>query len=253
MIVINYINITNVNNNNYQLFRNAVSEERRMKADRFRFIDDAKRSIFSELLLQYILYQVAGQLVEMDIVYNEFGKPFLNHMNGFSYNLSHSGKWVVIAFGTSEVGVDIEKILIGKEDIADVYFTEQEKRIINAVAGKERTKRFTQIWTLKESYIKYLGTGLSISLNSFSVDLLHGAVTNRKGEVNKDLRLKCYSFDTEYYLSVCSVEEEVALNEIRLENLVYFVMNVKKKEMTNNDVFIDEFTHKEMGDNEWVK
>lgn len=41
-------------------------------------------------------------MVEMDIGYNEFGKPFMNHMNGFSYNLSHSGKWVAIAYGSSE-------------------------------------------------------------------------------------------------------------------------------------------------------
>ena len=229
MIVIKYINITSINSGNYQLFRNVVSEERRMKADRFRFIDDAKRSIFSEVLLQYILYQAVGQLVKMDIAYNEFGKPFLNHMNDFSYNLSHSGKWVVIAYGSSEVGIDIEKILTGREDIADIYFTEHEKRFINAATGKERNKRFTQIWTLKESYIKYLGTGLSSSLNSFSVDMLHGTVTDQNGKVNKDVRLKCYSFDTEYYLSICSVEEEVAFNEIRLENLVGFVSECKKK------------------------
>lgn len=56
MLVINYNNITDINNDNYQLLRNAVAEERRMRADRFHFIDDAKRSICAELLLQYSLF-----------------------------------------------------------------------------------------------------------------------------------------------------------------------------------------------------
>ena len=39
-----------------------------------------------------------------------------------------------------------------------------------------KTERFSQIWTLKESYIKYLGMGLSKDLNSFSIDALNGCV-----------------------------------------------------------------------------
>ncbi len=223
MLVVNYNKITDINNDNYQLLRNAVSEERRMRADRFHFIDDAKRSICAELLLQYSLFQKCGRLVEMDIGYNEFGKPFMNHINGFSYNLSHSGKWVAIAYGSSEVGIDIEKIQTGKESISDKFFTEEENSFIHTVTGEERTKRFTQIWTLKESYIKYCGTGLSTRLNSFSVNALDGMVTNQNGDIQMNLRLKSYPFDTDYYLSICSMEEEVTLHEIRLEDLIQFI------------------------------
>lgn len=223
MPVINYIAIADVNNDNYHLFRNAVSEERRMRADRFHFIDDAKRSICAELLLQYSLFQIAGQLVEPDIIYNEYGKPFMNNRKAFSYNLSHSGNWVAIAYGNSEVGIDIEKIQIVIEDIVNNFFTEEEKRFIHMVAGEERKKRFIQIWTLKESYIKYLGTGLSSRLNSFSVNALHGVVTNQNGEIQKGLRLKSYLFNTDYYLSVCSMEKEITIQEIRLEDLMQFV------------------------------
>lgn len=228
-MVINCTNITEINNDNYQLLRNAVSKERRIRADRFQFINDSKRSVCAELLLQYNLFQVVGRLVEMNVVYNEFGKPFMNHMDEFSYNLSHSGKWVVIAYGSSEVGIDIEEIQSGKEDIADKFFTEEEKSFIHAATGRERTKRFTQIWTLKESYIKYLGTGLSTRLNSFSVNALDGVVTNQNGETQKRLRLKSYLFDTDYYLSVCSTEEVITINEIKLDGLLQFINRSKRK------------------------
>lgn len=231
MLVINSINISDINKENYQLLRNAVSEERRMRADRFHFINDSKRSICAELLLQYSLFQSVGQLVEIDVIYNKFGKPYMNHMNSFSYNLSHSGNWVVIAYGNSEVGIDIEEIQPGKEDIADKFFTVEEKNYIYAAAGKERTKRFTQIWTLKESYIKFLGTGLSTRLDSFYVDALKGVVTNKNGEIQKNLRLKSYLFDEDYYLSVCSMEEEVNVHKIKLRNLIEFIDRSKENKI----------------------
>lgn len=199
-----------------------------MRAERFHFIDDAKRSICAELLLQYNLYQTMGHKANLDILYNEFGKPYINLSNGFSYNLSHSGKWVVIAYGNSEVGVDIERMQEGKEDLAVKFFTQEEKSYIYSVAGKERTKRFTLIWTLKESYIKYLGTGLSTSLDSFSVNAIKGEVTNQNGENQRELRLKSYLFDIDYYLSICSVDEEVSLLEIKLEELFEFINRSKE-------------------------
>lgn len=229
MLVINCINITDINNDNYQLLRNAVSEERRIRADCFHYINDSKRSVCAELLLQYSLFQAVGRLVKMTIVYNEFGKPFMNHMHGFSYNLSHSGKWVAIAYGSTEVGIDIEEIQTGREDIADRFFTEEEKSFIYTVTGKERAKRFTQIWTLKESYIKYLGTGLSTRLNSFSVNALDGVVTNQNGKIQKKLRLKSYLFETDYYLSICSMEEEVILHKVRLEDLIQLINRSKEE------------------------
>lgn len=227
MLVINYLDITDINNDSYQLFRKAVSEERRRRADCFHFIDDAKRCICAELLLQYSLFLIVGHLVEIDVIYNEYGKPFLNNIKKFSYNLSHSGKWVAIAYASSEVGIDIEKIQIVKEDIVDNFFTEEEKKFVRMVTEEERTKRFTQIWTLKESYIKYLGTGLSRRLNSFSVDALHGLVTNQYGEIQKGLRIKSYLFMNDYYLSVCSMENEIITKEIGLKDLKQFVNRSK--------------------------
>lgn len=226
MLVIKYLDITNINEDNYKLLRNAVSKERRLKADRFHFFNDSKRSICAELLLRYSLFQMLGKLVELDITFNEYGKPFLNDRSNFSYNLTHSGKWVVIAYGSGDVGIDIEEIQLGKEDIADVFFAEEEKSYIHMVKGRNRAERFTQIWTLKESYIKYLGTGLSTRLNSFSVNAVDGLVTVSNTGIQKGLRLKSCLFDTDYYLSVCSTEEVNAINEVKLDSLIQFVNGV---------------------------
>lgn len=226
MPVINCFNITELNNTScYEVLRDAVSEERRIKADKYYHADDSKRCICAELLLKYSLFKATGLYGEIDTDCNRFGKPFLKNIDGFSYNLSHSGKWVVFAYASTEIGLDIEQIQPDKAGIAEKLFTESEKEYINSSMGEDRKKRFTQIWTLKESYIKYLGTGLSTNLDSFSVSVPNGRVTDHRGNRIKDIKTESRMFDTDYYLSICGREDEVlsngklTVNEVKFEDI----------------------------------
>lgn len=221
-MIINCLNILEICED-YEFLRNAVSDERRRKADRFLFISDSYRSICAELLLQYSLFENKGQYVEINLEYNNFGKPFLKNMDDFSYNISHSGDWVVIAYGNAEVGIDIEKIQYVNQSIVDRIFTKEEKDYVYSGLKMEQGKRFTQIWTLKESYVKYLGTGFLTELNSFSINPIDCVVTNQDGEIQDNIIIKSKQFDINYYLSVCGKEDSVIINEILLENLVDFI------------------------------
>lgn len=223
ILIVNCLNISGINNSNYKLLRNAISEDRRRRADRFHFILDSYRCVCSELLLQYSLYQRLGRYVEINLAYNEFAKPYMKYISEFSYNISHSGDWVVIAYGKTPVGVDIEKIQMGNERIADKVFTIEEKNYMNSATDYDKCKKFTQIWTLKESYIKYLGTGLSTRMDSFSVNVLDGVIKDQNGKIHDDLFIKSSLYDIDYYLAVCGLEKNVIVNEIMLEDLIQFI------------------------------
>ena len=222
-MIINCLNISELSIDSYQLFRNEVSRERRRKADSFRFMIDGYRSVCAELLLQYSLFEATNQYGEMTFSYNKYGKPTLKNVNDFFFNLSHSGDWVVLAYGASEVGVDIEKIRSGNERIVEGIFKEEEKEYIYSVAGMERNKRFTQIWTLKESYIKYLGTGFSTGMNTFSVGALNNVVIDDNRELNENLFLKSILYKPDYYLAICGEEQKVTVKEVALEELIHMV------------------------------
>jgi 4'-phosphopantetheinyl transferase len=97
--------------------------------------------------------------------YGENGKPYLTDGEGVHFNLSHSGRWVVIAYGATPVGVDVQELRAnGLEVIARRFFTADERTY-----AQRDAESFFRIWTGKESYIKYLGAGLKTPLNSFSV------------------------------------------------------------------------------------
>lgn len=142
-----------------------ASAERRQRADRYRRREDALRCLAAGALLRHAL-----GTAEYTTAKGPFGKPYIEGNNRFHYNLSHCGSWVVIAFGDSEVGIDVEKICMdpGKESIARRYFTPDEQAYVFETAALA-PQRFFEVWTGKESYLKYLGTGLHKDLASFSI------------------------------------------------------------------------------------
>jgi 4'-phosphopantetheinyl transferase len=94
------------------------------------------------------------------------------------FNLSNTLGLVVCAVSVAHqsIGVDVEGIdrLQGKTellDLADRYFSPAEVRALRALPSSERVRRFFAIWTLKESYIKARGLGLTQPLHQFTFQL----------------------------------------------------------------------------------
>ncbi len=65
------------------------------------------------------------------------------------------------------VGCDIEKMEKAPLEIADRFFYGSEKAYI--LNHRDKDFAFWQMWTLKESYMKMTGEGMSLSLDKFCV------------------------------------------------------------------------------------
>ena len=101
---------------------------------------------------------------------NEHGKPYLPDVPGVHFSLSHSGSMAMCAIADSPVGCDIQELSAARcgERVARRFFTPAEYARITAAAAPER--EFVRLWTLKESYVKYLGTGIGgCPLDSFEL------------------------------------------------------------------------------------
>src|SRR5439155_12126764 len=83
------------------------------------------------------------------------------------------GLIVCACTGSGVVGVDTEHLERDRAplDIADRYFSAAEASELQASPPEQRAERFFYYWTLKESYIKAIGTGLSTPLDRFSFNL----------------------------------------------------------------------------------
>lgn len=218
-MIINCTSIKEISFKEYEFFKIRVSKERRKRAERFQFAHDAYRCVFTEALLKYSLFETFGKAVQIDLVYNEYGKPRMRNIENF-FNISHSGDWVVVAYGKKEVGVDIEKIRFKEMPIIDCILKKEEKEYIYSATDEECKKRFVQIWGIKESYIKYLGTGLSTRMNTFSVNIPTKSFVDDSRVLTNSIYIKSILFEKEYYLSVCSEEDEVTIRQVKQEDIL---------------------------------
>ena len=147
-----------------------VSELRRKKADSYRFEDDKKRCIISELLLRKALNSFGLNPKEITYRFNEHEKPFLKDYSDIFFSISHSKDYVLCIACDTEVGIDIEYVEDINLNIAKRFFTEFEyKAIVSLENHSKRLEKFYDCWTKKEAYIKWTGIGLSCSLDSFNV------------------------------------------------------------------------------------
>jgi 4'-phosphopantetheinyl transferase len=174
-----------------------------------------QRTIFGELLIRFYI-GLKTNLDSRNLIFSigEKGKPYLQNSN-IHFNISHSGDWVVAAFSEKEIGIDIELIREPNYNVVKRYFSEKEILNINSITNPERKKNiFFDYWTIKESYLKAIGTGLTKSLSSFTVLFEEGKISITD-DVNKEvLYINQFDFDKDYKLCVCSFEEPI-IKEIR--------------------------------------
>ena len=139
-------------------------EDRREKVMRFVFEKDRRLCLGAGLLAAYALQQAGA--ADLRLCFSEFGKPAPAAYPDIHFNLSHSGTLAVCALSDQPVGVDAEALTPFSPEVASVCFQPRELAWIEREA--DSSLAFTRLWTRKESWLKYLGTGLSLPANTFS-------------------------------------------------------------------------------------
>jgi len=206
-----------------------VSKSKRERIKRFHFIEDAKRTLYGELIVRYLACNILKVPNNKIIInQNEFGKPFLYGYPNFYFNISHSGAWVVCAISKKAVGVDVEVIKPIDLSIAERFFSEIEKQNLLKLEDKSQVEFFYDLWTLKESYIKCRGKGLSIALNSFSIVINNQTVQIMPVSMPL-VYLSRIILDNEYKLSVCS-EDKIQSSKVKIIN----IKNIKENLLYGN-------------------
>lgn len=154
-------------------FAALLSPSELQRLERFRFADHRRRYQIGHGALRAILGGYLGKHpVDLEFVQGPRGKPYLAEKGPY-FNLSHSGKLALIGVCATELGLDCEKVrhLESLGEIARKHFSESEFAALEALDGDARQLAFYRCWTRKEAYIKALGEGLSMPLDTFDVTL----------------------------------------------------------------------------------
>lgn len=189
-----------------------MNSQLQAKIQKFRQPEDQLRTLCGELLLQaYALEQWGIPPSSLVKTYNAYNKPELAEYPSCHYNISHSGDWVVAAFDNKPVGIDIETTANPMDiSIAERFFSPPEVSLLREQNEEQQQSLFYDLWTLKESYIKAEGAGLSIPLDSFSFEFHeHQKVEFYcSGKPDSSWYFKQYMIDPRYALAVCGRESD---------------------------------------------
>jgi len=118
-------------------------------ADSFKNETRRKQWIASRILLATLLHNP-----DMEIIYNDFGKPFIKD-SACHISISHSGDLAAIAISRSHaIGIDIEKIKGRIERITDRFLSNIE---LGSIGNENRLEILYIYWGAKESLFKLAG------------------------------------------------------------------------------------------------
>lgn len=176
---------------------------RKKKIDALR-VEKAKRLSLAAGMLLHTALERAGA-GDTELSFGENGKPCLPG-GGVEFNLSHSGRLAACAVSALPVGVDVEAYRRFDDKLLRHIYQDSELAAVRSRAAPEDEDRiFTELWTLKESFMKYLGTGLFLPPREIRIECATTprAVCGRFPAAAKEAYFTQYALEG-HALAVCS-------------------------------------------------
>jgi len=173
----------------------------------------ARLFLISRVLVKTVLADKLGiSPHQVNIQLHPNGKPFVQGSKAVYFNLTHSADVIVLAVTEEgEIGVDVERVnrefewrrvdsVLAPNEIEWI----QENEPIDPFSVYQR---FFQIWTLKESYIKCTGHGMSSHLKKLNFHILAENIkfldATKDTQDTEQYHFQSYIYDCNFIFSIC--------------------------------------------------
>jgi len=178
-------------------------------------------------------------LLEKDIQKNENGRPYFPYGN-VDFSISHSRNMVAVSYVSGKnihTACDIQFVKPRKStmQIAENFFTDSEKEYI-----LRNEKRFFEIWTLKECFLKLYGFSV-FDMKNVPSFIFEGSLSDKQLSISLSQPFTFFLYElgdcseNQYILAVCVEGEEQHAPEIKWFSQVFLPCgNIAKISKTRN-------------------
>ncbi|HIZ08191.1 MAG TPA: 4'-phosphopantetheinyl transferase superfamily protein [Candidatus Eubacterium avistercoris] len=129
-----------------------------------------------------------------------YQKPYFSSPSDIGFSISHSGNFWMCAFGRGELGLDVQgSQKCSPKRLAERFFHPKEAEWLERNGYRD----FLQVWTAKESYLKYTGEGLTAGMDFFSTADANGLRGQIRGAAQRHFWLTWSSKETGDRAAVC--------------------------------------------------
>ena len=194
-------------------YESLLSDEERARCARFYFERDRTQFTIAHGLVRMALAQCTGvPPAELQFQAGPGGKPHLvatGSAEALEFNLTHTtGLSACAVCRQLPVGIDAEDASRKVDYAVARKFAKQEQEYLDTLDMADRQEPFFAYWTLKEAYMKALGLGLTLPLNSFAIDLEGPSVASTENHpmVTTDWRFFQTRPSPTHRLAVCVQE-----------------------------------------------
>lgn len=183
-----------------------LSDGRRTEAKNRKNEKERQLFLAAEILLNRGLER-AGIDVTLPAKYgrNPYGKPYLIPKGKAEVNWSHSGEYVICAVADCAVGIDLQYTgKEPKETLVRRLLQPGELIFYKNVPDEEKKRLFYKYWTIKESFLKAVGTGFHTSLDTFWICMEEETPQIIQDVNNRSYGCRLLDFaDEDYEAAVC--------------------------------------------------
>ncbi len=152
-----------------------------IKILKYTLIDDRPLLVRSTILT-YLKNKGYNSLTLEEIIIKKEakGRPILilrKIKEKLSISISHTDNLLAIGISSKGLtGIDIENIQEFKKSVYNNFTTDKEKVWISSLPKNKKNSHITLLWSLKEAYLKAMGTGLRVHPKELQI------VPNNKGK-----------------------------------------------------------------------
>ncbi|HFD79967.1 MAG TPA: 4'-phosphopantetheinyl transferase superfamily protein [Gammaproteobacteria bacterium] len=163
-------------------FRNSLSDEESSRMRRLKIAHHRHSYLVAHGLLRHTLSRYVDIAPEdWKFSHGRHGRPEIANPSAppLRFNLTHTeGLTGCIVTLHADCGIDAEQLTTrhATSDIARRMFSEEECRELERLPAREHTAYFFEHWTLREAYVKAIGTGISFPTNRLRFVTGHGGV-----------------------------------------------------------------------------
>ena len=163
-------NINELTQAQYDEWYSLMTPKKKLRVDALHFEKDKKCSVVSDMLAKKAIADFCMvEPCDVVLIQRDSGKPYAENLD-VGFNVSHSGDMVVCAVSSKPIGIDIEKIrpvnmkiarrVCSSDELEFIFGYSPSEQDFVLTTDSEKLKRFFELWTAKEAFVKFKGTGI---------------------------------------------------------------------------------------------
>ena len=170
---------------------------------------------------------------QLAIVRTERGKPYFRNCPDLNFSISHSGVYWVCALYDEPLGIDIQEHTRLKGETIEgavIRFRKMAHRFFHPVEARyvelDAYHNFFEIWTAKESYVKYTGQGIDDNFSEICVIPTDKIEWQRSGADADNFDVSTWTAQGAYFWE-CTYPENYTLCACSKKSLTKCALRVK--------------------------